>query len=78
MNHDLKIATPYLEALLDGRKTFEIRENDRGFQAGDTVTFRENTLNGVPRRAGALITYVTNYMQQPNHVVFSVADVEGI
>lgn len=38
MNHELKILPCYFDAVLSGRKTFEIRDNcDRGFQAGDTV-----------------------------------------
>jgi len=41
MNHDLKIWPQYYSRVADGSKTFEIRENDRGFQSGDTVTLRE-------------------------------------
>lgn len=31
--HELKIRGDFADAVLEGRKTFEIRENDRGFQA---------------------------------------------
>lgn len=41
MNHELKIWPQFYAAVKDGRKTFEVRENDRAFQAGDTVTLRE-------------------------------------
>lgn len=41
MDHDLKIWPQYYSRVADGSKTFEIRENDRGFQTGDTVTLRE-------------------------------------
>lgn len=37
--HDLKIDEPFLDALLDGSKTFEIRYNDRGYQTGDRLEF---------------------------------------
>lgn len=39
MTHELKIKIDFADAITDGRKTFEVRENDRGFQAGDTVEF---------------------------------------
>lgn len=39
MTHQLKIWTSFANCVLDGSKTFEIRENDRGFQKGDTIIF---------------------------------------
>lgn len=41
MKHELKIWPQYFERVLDGTKTFELRENDRGFQPGDTVELCE-------------------------------------
>lgn len=41
MLHELKIWPQYYARVADGSKTFEIRENDRGFQPGDTVTLME-------------------------------------
>lgn len=41
MTHDLKIDPIPYSRVADGSKTFEIRENDRGFQPGDTVILRE-------------------------------------
>lgn len=40
MNHILKIEKAFADAICDGRKRFEIRRNDRGYNAGDTVEFR--------------------------------------
>lgn len=37
--HELKIYKPYADAIVDGRKTFEVRLNDRGYNAGDIVVF---------------------------------------
>jgi len=41
MHHFLKIWPQYFYHVKRGTKTFEIRNNDRGFQQGDTVTLRE-------------------------------------
>lgn len=39
--HDLKVWFPYFEAIHSGRKTFELRRNDRDFQCGDELFLRE-------------------------------------
>ena len=83
MHHELKIEPPYFQAVIDGRKTFEIRKNDRGYNAGDTVLLREydDTSKGyylspdqryTGRTHAATIGYVTGYEQQPGQVVFSL------
>lgn len=70
MHHDLKIDEPYLKAKLAGDKLFEIRFNDRGYQKGDTVTYKEYPgLDEVIYHTFE-ITYVTGFMQEKNHVVF--------
>ncbi len=40
MSHELKIWPQYYEAVKNGSKTFEVRENDRAYQKGDTVRLR--------------------------------------
>lgn len=44
--HELKCWPPYFEAILSGRKTFEVRENDRNFWAGDLLRLREFSPGG--------------------------------
>jgi len=39
MQHQLKIKKCYLIHILEERKTFEVRKNDRDFQSGDTIKF---------------------------------------
>jgi len=41
MKHELKIWPQFYEAVKDGSKTFEVRENDRAFQRGETVVLKE-------------------------------------
>ena len=44
-HHDLKIWPQYEKALRTGKKTFEVRNNDRNFKEGDT--FRLNFFDPV-------------------------------
>ncbi len=39
--HELKTMTPYWQDVYDGKKTFEVRFNDRGFKVGDVLVLRE-------------------------------------
>ena len=39
MIHDLKIKECYLIHILEGKKTFEVRLNDRDYQIGDKIHF---------------------------------------
>ena len=39
--HILKVGPAYMDALIDGSKTFEVRRNDRAFQRGDTLILWE-------------------------------------
>lgn len=80
MKHELKLKQCFFEPMKQGIKTFEIRRNsDRGFQAGDTVEFREvNHLNlYTMRELSGVITYVLNYEQKEDYVVFSFT-IDGV
>jgi hypothetical protein len=40
-HHELKCWPQFFDAIQSGDKNFEVRWDDRGYQAGDTVTIRE-------------------------------------
>lgn len=61
MTHELKTWDAVFDALVDGRKTFELRRDDRGFQVGDTLRLRE----WAPERAaytGRELSVVVDYL----------------
>lgn len=41
MIHTLKTWPPHFREVVSGRKTFEVRKNDRGFQVGDVLRLME-------------------------------------
>ena len=80
--HELKIMCNFANAIVDGDKTFEIRENDRGFQKGDRVKFHVLDMNGIAFPSHVLskrtyeITYVLNgWGLKENYVVFGIREV---
>lgn len=46
MVHELKIKECYWKDVWNGRKTFEIRKNDRGYKIGDVIHFHPIDDNG--------------------------------
>lgn len=41
MTHELKILPMYFQAVWDGKKTFEVRKNDRGYKLNDILILKE-------------------------------------
>lgn len=80
--HHLKIREDFADAVCAGDKTFEVRENDRGFQKGDNVVFQCVDKSGL--RLPHLIndklykiTYVLNgWGIKENYVVFGIKENE--
>ena len=79
--HTIKILEDFADAVLSGDKTFEIRENDRGYQKGDCVRFIVVDKYGVEvkhplcewRKYTYEITYVLNgWGLKDGYVVFGI------
>ena len=61
MTHSLKTVNPYFEAVWQGLKTFEVRENDRDYKVGDLLCLKEWDHKGeryTGREATVEITYI--------------------
>ena len=76
VTHYLKIEDKFLEDVLSGNKTFEVRVNDRAFQKGDLIVFRKPTDPNSFVRGTATISYVlSGYGIKEDWVVFGLKDV---
>lgn len=77
--HKIKILPCFADDIFSGEKTFEIRENDRGYQKGDLIIF--NTSDGSDHRINAckyLITYVLNGWGLKNgYVVLGISEISN-
>ena len=83
-HHTLKLREEFWDAVVAGLKPFEIRENDRGFQRGDTVSFQlvdklgltKSTLNE-PQIFE--ITYVlSGWGIKEGYVAFGIQKIESV
>lgn len=73
----LKIMPEFFKAVLNGDKLFEIRRNDRDYQQGQNVELAEwDGKDYTGRSVLEVITYVTDYYQQPGYVVFGMRPID--
>ncbi len=71
--HELKIQPTYFEDVKAGKKTFEIRKNDRGYKEGDVLILNEYTCGSFTgRKCKVMVTYTTDYAQKDNYVVLGI------
>lgn len=72
--HHIKIESHFYDAVEDGSKTFEIRENDRNYQCGDIVVLHEIDDEGqkTSHSMAKEITYMTDFAQCENYVVLAI------
>lgn len=77
--HELKTIQPHFDALWEGRKTFELRRNDRAFQVGDILRlmeWREGYYTG--REFKCRITYILPKYEDaimPNYCIMSLGPI---
>lgn len=61
MEHELKIYPKYFEDVTSGKKTFEVRKNDRNFQVGDILTLKEwDNIKYSGKEIRARVAYMLN------------------
>jgi len=73
--HELKIWPDYFEPVADGRKPFELRKDDRGYEVGDVLVLRawDGAYMGPVCRVR--VTYVLRNVEglAPDYVVLGIA-----
>lgn len=77
--HFLKILPEYFKLVVEGKKKFELRRNDRDFKVGDMIILcefdgKESTGNSLP----FVITYILKggqYGLDEDYVVLSIEEV---
>lgn len=67
MIHQLKIESNYFEDVASGKKTFEVRKNDRDFRVGDFLALNELTPHpcnekGEHKETGRCCLVYVNYL----------------
>lgn len=80
--HDLKIWPEFFEPVVDGRKTFELRRDDRGYRVGEVLRLREFHIEGgkgkyTGREVERVITYVSQQgapFLQPGYVALGLGE----
>ena len=74
MRHKLKIEDAHYENIVAGRKRFEVRLNDRGYQLGDEIEFKE--VDGVFEREGIwkIIFVHSGYGMDNNFVILGIEE----
>lgn len=76
MKHELKIYPKYFEAVVSGKKKFEVRKNDRKFCAGDELILKEwDNIEYSGREVKAKVIYLmddTFIGIQPGYVVMGI------
>lgn len=71
--HYLKIAPVFYEAVLSGKKKFEIRVNDRNFLEGDHLVLREfEDGEYTDNEIEVLVTYIPDFPLPDNYVVMGI------
>lgn len=85
MTHEIKILEQYAGPVYCKDKTFEVRQNDRGYQKGDIVRFKVMTKGGINNTYHPLngkeyeITYVlSGWGLQEGWVVFGIREIKGV
>ena len=70
IKHELKTDAEVFDAVVSGKKTYEIRYNDRNFVVGDVLILRKTLYTGQEMREGKPLVYVDDAIERSvSHVL---------
>ncbi|WP_151753050.1 DUF3850 domain-containing protein [Acinetobacter soli] len=69
--HELKTDSEVFQAVFEGRKTFEIRFNDRDFKVGDELVLLETIHTGEQMKRGKPLLYSGNELRKKVSYILS-------
>lgn len=72
MIHTVKCINPFFEDVLSGRKTFEIRRNDRDYKVGDLMILREYNLERKTYMGGRCLVEIVYIYEGSKHGKFGL------
>lgn len=81
MIHDIKIRENYACDVIRGKKTFEVRKNDRDYRVGDLLMMRVVSKDGID--AGAVVMATVSYILsdpeyvKDGYVIMGLSDVKS-
>ena len=58
MIHELKCATEYFKEVIAGKKSFEVRKNDRPYMVGDMLALNEYDTKEIAYTGASCVVYV--------------------
>ena len=67
MIHELKTLPIYFEEVIEGRKSFEVRKNDRNFKVGDMLALNEYDAEKKEYTGNSCLVYVDYILKDENY-----------
>ena len=82
MTHQLKTWTWFFQAIVDGKKPWEIRFNDRDFKVGDILILREfdperNSYTGKILKRQVEYIYSSAYGLEKGYVIMTLSEIQN-
>ena len=67
MIHELKLSTNYFPDVISGKKSFEVRKNDRPFKVGDLLALNEYDTKAKCYTGNSCLVYVDYILDDKNY-----------